>query len=75
MSVNIMSSSQSYLMDIYSTCFITDFCMSSGVNFFLAILHPVLRLMNLQLIWNFLVGPSHKAPCNLSTMVLVGGAY
>ena len=39
------------------------------------ILGPVLRLMNFQLPWKFVVVPSYMAPCNILAIVLVGGVY
>ena len=48
--------------------------MVSEVNLLLVIIHPVLSLINLQLPWNFLVGPRYMDPYDISFMVLVGGS-
>ena len=61
-------------MAMYSTWFIIDCVMVSGVNSFLVIIHPVLRLMNLHMQLKFVVGPRYMDTCNLLALVLVGGA-
>ena len=74
MSVKIRSSYQASLMAMSSTYSIKYFGMGSAVNLFLAILCPVLMLMNLHLPWIFLVESSYMDPCNLWTMILMGNA-
>ena len=59
-------------MVVSYTCFIVDCGMGSGVNFFLAIIFPFLRMMKFQLTWKFAVVPRYMDPCDLSAMVLVG---
>ena len=74
LSVKTRSSSRYSLLAMPSTWFIIDCDMGSGVNCFLEILRPVIRLMKLQVPWKFVVGPRYMASFNFSEMVLVGAA-